>query len=195
MSLKAHLEEFAARGQRSQPRRALLLETSGLLPGGLEANVRIHNLSASGLLLETGLDLAEGDSLAIELPESGPVEAEVVWQSDRLFGCAFNEPLPRSVLAAAQFGRMGMIVVLGVGLVVIDVARRIVIPLVEFAVAAQHFTDDIVLALPQQPVTFHDLGPGSRHVFQPLSRQFAQLNHHDPRCCRVVPTLTDRNPL
>ncbi|MEQ8409930.1 MAG: helix-turn-helix domain-containing protein [Erythrobacter sp.] len=109
MALKAHLEEAArpsdpssSGGQRSQPRRALHLETSGVLPGGLEANVTIHNLSAAGLLLQTDLDLAEGDTLAIELPESGAVNAVIVWQSDRLFGCAFEEALPRAALAAAQ---------------------------------------------------------------------------------------------
>lgn len=109
MALKANLEgpsrasENASPGtQRSEPRRALRLETSGRLRGGLEANVTIHNLSAAGLLLETDLDLAEGDSLAIELPESGPIDAVIVWQSDRLFGCAFEETLPRATLAAAQ---------------------------------------------------------------------------------------------
>jgi transcriptional regulator with XRE-family HTH domain len=109
MALKAHLEQAAGAepssgpsGQRSQPRRALRLETSGVLPGGLEANVTIHNLSAAGLLLETDLTLAEGDSLAIDLPERGNVDAVIVWQSDRLFGCAFEDILPRSALAAAQ---------------------------------------------------------------------------------------------
>ena len=109
MALKAHLEHAgkSARpgpggGQRSQPRRALRLETSGLLPGGREANVTIHNLSAAGLLLETAIDLAEGDRLAIDLPESGLVDAVIVWQSDRLFGCAFEGALPQSALAAAQ---------------------------------------------------------------------------------------------
>lgn len=109
MALKAHLEESARPSdssrqgaQRSHPRRALRLETSGVLPGGAEANVTIHNLSAAGLLLETGLDLAQGDSLAIDMPESGLVDAVIVWQSDRLFGCAFEEALPRATIAAAQ---------------------------------------------------------------------------------------------
>ncbi|QIQ87781.1 helix-turn-helix domain-containing protein [Erythrobacter sp.] len=113
MALKAHLEPSRPVGntgesesKRSQPRRSLRLETSGVVPGGLEANVTIHNLSAAGLLLETDLDLAEGDSLAIDLPESGPVDAVIVWQSNRLFGCAFEETLPRAALAAAQLRGM-----------------------------------------------------------------------------------------
>lgn len=114
MALKAHLEESARASdnsrqgkQRSHPRRALRLETSGVLPGGAEANVTIHNVSAAGLLLETGLDLAQGDSLAIDMPESGLVDAVIVWQSDRLFGCAFEEALPRATLAAAQLRGTG----------------------------------------------------------------------------------------
>jgi len=114
MSLKAHLEESAKAlesrgldGQRRHPRRALRLETSGVLSSGFESNVTIHNLSAAGLLLETGLDLAQGDTLAIDLPESGLVDAVIVWQSDRLFGCAFEEALPRATLAAAQLRGTG----------------------------------------------------------------------------------------
>ncbi|MFW5633869.1 MAG: helix-turn-helix domain-containing protein [Erythrobacter sp.] len=114
MPLKAHIEQASGDGpstgrdrQRSQPRRAMRLETSGALPGGLEANVTIHNLSAAGLLLETDLSLAEGDTLAIDLPERGSVDAVIVWQSGRLFGCAFEETLPRAALAAAQLRGAG----------------------------------------------------------------------------------------
>ena len=100
MALKAHLDPGSS--QRQQERRALQLETSGVLPGGLEANVTIHNISAAGLLLETDLPLDEGEALAIELPEIGHVETKIVWVSGRLYGCAFEQALGRSVLAATQ---------------------------------------------------------------------------------------------
>lgn len=112
MAIKAHLDQAVAapatspERQRSSPRRALWLETSGFFadagPDGVEANVTIHNISAAGLLLETGLILAEGEQLALDLPEAGPVTATVVWRSERLYGCAFTEPLAQSALAAAQ---------------------------------------------------------------------------------------------
>lgn len=88
--------------QRTGERRALRLETSGMLAGGLEANVTIHNISETGLLLETGLELTGGEPLSIDLPEAGVVEAVIVWRSEQLYGCAFAAPLGAAALAAAQ---------------------------------------------------------------------------------------------
>ena len=108
MAIKAHLEHhtLAASSQRSAPRRAVWLETSGFFagsePDGIEANLTIHNISAAGLLIETTVPLAEGEQLALDLPEAGAVVATVVWRSERLYGCAFAEPLSPAALAAAQ---------------------------------------------------------------------------------------------
>lgn len=103
MVIKARIDPAASMlDDRQEPRRAMQLETSGLLPGGLEANVTVHNLSTAGLLIETDLSLNEGEVLLIELPETGPSEARIVWRSENLYGCAFAESLPTSALAAAQ---------------------------------------------------------------------------------------------
>ncbi len=104
MAIKAHLDHqiLAGEGQRRAHRRALWLETSGVFADAGEANVTIHNISAAGLLLETEVELAEGERLALELPEAGTVTAQVVWRSERLYGCAFEQALRPAVLAAAQ---------------------------------------------------------------------------------------------
>lgn len=106
MVLKAHLETLrAGRGstdQRRGERRALFVEVSGLLPGGLEANVLIHNVSPAGLLLETQAALAVDEKLVLDLPEAGAVRAAIVWQSGALFGCAFEQALDKKALAALQ---------------------------------------------------------------------------------------------
>jgi transcriptional regulator with XRE-family HTH domain len=108
MAIKAHLDhpETVSDSQRATPRRALRLETSGMLAGAEgsqgEANVTIHNISAAGLLLETGLALAEGERLTLDLPEAGAVTAEVVWRSEHLYGCAFEQAIGPAALAAAQ---------------------------------------------------------------------------------------------
>lgn len=103
MALKAHLDPVANQdGQRRQPRRELQLETSGVLPGGMEANVTIHNISAAGLLLETELPLSQGDTFAIDLPEIGQANAAIVWVSGDLYGCAFEQALGQAALAATQ---------------------------------------------------------------------------------------------
>lgn len=103
MPQKAHLEngDLETDGRR-HPRRALRLETSGSLPSGVEANVTVHNISAAGLLIETDLELEVGEALAISLPDVGPVGAEIVWTSGRLYGCAFEQMLGEAALAAAQ---------------------------------------------------------------------------------------------
>lgn len=103
MAIRAHLGSPTPAGsQRAAPRRALRLEISGLASGGSEANVTIHNISAAGLLIETALDLARGEELALDLPEAGIVTASIVWRSERLYGCAFERPLGTAALAAAQ---------------------------------------------------------------------------------------------
>lgn len=103
MAIKAHLDpRSASDSQRAATRRALRLETSGFVAGSGDANVTIHNISSAGLLIETELDLAEGDELAIDLPEAGAVGASVVWRSEHLFGCAFDEAISPAALAAAQ---------------------------------------------------------------------------------------------
>lgn len=103
MAIKAHIDMPASgTNQRSAQRRALRLEASGFAPGGGGANVVIHNISAAGLLLETGLDLSQGEQLSLELPEAGTVTALIVWRSDRLYGCAFEQALRPAALAAAQ---------------------------------------------------------------------------------------------
>lgn len=108
MAIKAHLQSGAAApaGQRTSPRRALMLATSGRLGDGAEANVTVHNLSAAGLLLETALELAVGDQLALDLPEAGSVDAVIVWRSEQLYGCAFEQALGGAALAAAQLRSM-----------------------------------------------------------------------------------------
>ncbi len=107
MALKAHLEplspsQAASLESRRHARRALSLSTSGVSQSGAPANVTIHNLSAAGLLIETDLDLVPGDRLAIGLPDVGPVGAEIVWVSERLYGCAFEQALGEATLAATQ---------------------------------------------------------------------------------------------
>lgn len=103
MAIKAHLDLHTSNdSQRAAARRALRLETSGFAPDGGETNVTIHNVSAAGLLIETGLDLAQGEQLVLDLPEAGSVTAVIVWRSERLYGCAFEQALSPAALAAVQ---------------------------------------------------------------------------------------------
>ncbi len=124
MAIKAQLQPHD--GQRSSPRRALRLDTSGRLADGLAANVTVHNISAAGLLLQTDLALATGEALAIELPEAGLVDAVIVWRSEQLYGCAFEQSLGHAALAATQLRAGGapdpLVPALAVGLDIVGPA-------------------------------------------------------------------------
>ncbi len=104
MALKAHLDTTppARTDNRARERRSLLLATSGILPTGKDANVTIHNISQTGMLLETSLPLSEGAQLAVNLPEIGAIEAVVVWGSGMLFGCRFEREVSPGTLSAVQ---------------------------------------------------------------------------------------------
>lgn len=107
MVLKAHLGPVenvsqADVGSRRFRRRELQLPTSGSLANGAAANVMVHNISQTGLLIETAEELAAGESLSVDLPNAGAVEAEIIWVSGGLYGCVFLDQISSGDLAAAE---------------------------------------------------------------------------------------------
>jgi hypothetical protein len=89
------------RDDRSSQRRKLNLEVQGTTRQGAAANVLIHNLSTTGLLIETSADLAVGDAFEVEIPHAGPTSAQIIWNSGSLFGCEFAAPVPNAAISAA----------------------------------------------------------------------------------------------
>ena len=103
MSIHAAIvQEEASAGGRGNERVRVLLETSGMTQTADRIRVLIHNLSISGLLLETQFDLALGQQFVIILPETRDMVAKVVWRSGTLFGCSFDQPLSAPELRAVQ---------------------------------------------------------------------------------------------
>lgn len=103
MSILAHFDDDTPEaGAQREPRRTLQLEARGAIAGGAAAEVLVHNISATGLLLETATVLGEGEAIEVDLPHSGLTRAEVIWASGRLYGCAFAAPLSQAALSAAQ---------------------------------------------------------------------------------------------
>ena len=102
MSLLAHLEPLDSTGnRRSAARRTLRLQALGTTSSEPDADVVIHDLSRTGLLIETSAGLAAGERIDVDLPEAGPTEAKVVWSSGRFFGCRFKRPIPPAALSSA----------------------------------------------------------------------------------------------
>lgn len=103
MPIAAHFEHTAdATGQARDPRRTLRLDARGATGSGAEAQVFVHNISATGLLLESQVPLAMGERIAIDLPRAGATWAQVVWNSGALSGCQFDLPVSPATLSAAQ---------------------------------------------------------------------------------------------
>ena len=94
------LIDAGAEPERGARRRELRLaaEASG---SGKTAQVVIHNLSTTGLLIETSAELGESETLEVSLPEVGTIAASVIWKSDALYGCQFARPISEGAVAAA----------------------------------------------------------------------------------------------
>lgn len=91
----------SAEKQRRANRVSLLLEVAGSTDKE-HVPVTVHNMSETGILIETQSMLTAGQKITIELPQAEAVSALVVWQSAPLFGCRFDQPLSRAALSAAQ---------------------------------------------------------------------------------------------
>lgn len=116
MEIAAHFE-IAPHGDEGsegaliprKPRRTLRLEAMGETTGGQAAAVTIHNISTTGLLLETIAALAVGEAIDVDLPHTGKTRANVIWVSGSFHGCAFDTPITQAALSAALLrGEPGM---------------------------------------------------------------------------------------
>lgn len=103
MSIEARFDTPENTGdERDAARRTLRLGISGRFAGGQTGMATVHNISATGILVETDAQLAEGEAIAVELPEAGERIARVVWIDAPMHGCRFDEPLSSAALSAAQ---------------------------------------------------------------------------------------------
>jgi transcriptional regulator with XRE-family HTH domain len=87
---------------RGTTRHQMRLRVRGAPVSGDAAEVVIHNLSATGMLIESASPLAIDDEIAVELPETAATTAKVVWSGGQFFGCAFERPLSAAAVSAAQ---------------------------------------------------------------------------------------------
>lgn len=102
MPIRTPVEPQDASPVRGAHRVRLKLEVSGSFENGSQTSALVQNLSASGILIETGEALSLDQRIEVDLPEAGQVGATVIWTSGTLSGCRFDRPLPKAVLSAAQ---------------------------------------------------------------------------------------------
>jgi hypothetical protein len=102
MSLPAQLEPRHAQSDaRAADRRRLTLQVQGSTPARGYADVTILDLSETGALIETGAELAVGETLDVQIPEAGATAATIVWSSGRFYGCAFTGDISKGAVSAA----------------------------------------------------------------------------------------------
>lgn len=100
MPMVAYFEELQpAADRRRSVRRALRL---GAATSEAGEPVTIHDLSLTGALLETSVPMLVGATFEVELPQAGPVEASVIWNSGEYYGCQFALPISPAKLSAAM---------------------------------------------------------------------------------------------
>ena len=63
--------------------------------------VTILDLSLTGVLIETSVPMLVGATFEVELPNAGPSEASIIWNSGEYYGCQFALPISPAVLSAA----------------------------------------------------------------------------------------------
>ncbi|WP_447750862.1 helix-turn-helix domain-containing protein [Sphingopyxis fribergensis] len=103
MAIPAYIEKTPqSRGKVRSARRTLRLQLQGAKATGGDVAVLVHNISATGLLIESEVALDLGDRIEIGLPHAGATWAKVIWTSARIYGCQFDTPISAATLSAAQ---------------------------------------------------------------------------------------------
>jgi transcriptional regulator with XRE-family HTH domain len=90
----------AGKGRAS--RRQLRLPLHGSKATGAEIEALVHNISATGMLVESKAPLEIGEVIEVNLPHSGKTATKVIWTSGGLAGCQFEMPISPATLSAAQ---------------------------------------------------------------------------------------------
>lgn len=89
---------------RRQRRHKLLLEVEARGPGIFSDMVIVHDISDTGLLIETDSKLKVGEMIEVNLPQAGLMEAEIVWIGGEIYGCRFTRAITPAAISAARLG-------------------------------------------------------------------------------------------
>ena len=86
---------MVAPGERTRAKRDSLFLLAEVIreTGEPVGNAKIRNLSATGLMADCEMTLAEGDRLVFDLRNIGPVSGQVSWVKDNRIGVAFDREI------------------------------------------------------------------------------------------------------
>src|SRR3546814_17779429 len=95
MAMTVYLNEVprsAGKGRAS--RRQLRLPLHGSKATGAEIEALVHNISTTGMPVESGAPLEHGEAIEVNLPHSGTTAQKVIWNTGRLARATFKMPNP-----------------------------------------------------------------------------------------------------
>jgi len=99
-NITPHIPDHRFADRRSDVRwHVELIVSAG--PAHDRSRVVVRNLSETGLLLQTNAGLEVGETILVDLPGARSIKARVRWHRESCFGCAFDTPLPSSIISAA----------------------------------------------------------------------------------------------
>lgn len=85
-----------------EPRVAVTIEATLLLPGDEVVPIAIRNISADGFMAETPREIACDGWVGVSLPGCGIVPARIRWSADGELGAQFRRPLDLERLGVAS---------------------------------------------------------------------------------------------
>lgn len=90
---------------RKQRRHRLLLEAEGRGDNTASGEVLVHDISDTGLLIETIYALGIGEMIEVNHPCAGVLmEAEIMWAAGQIYGCKFTRERTQAAVSAEQRG-------------------------------------------------------------------------------------------
>lgn len=90
---------------RKRRRHALLLEAEGRGNDTASGAVLVHDISDTGLLVETTYALAIGEVIEVNHPCTGVLmEAEIMWAAGQIYGCKFTRERTQAAISAELIG-------------------------------------------------------------------------------------------
>lgn len=90
--------------QRRHRRHTLLLEVETHGSETASSKAIVHDISDTGLLIETQSILSIGEMIEVKLPHSAVMEAEIIWAGNHVYGCKFTQELSPAAISAARLG-------------------------------------------------------------------------------------------
>jgi hypothetical protein len=105
--LSAKLESLDVQlDKRIAGRRHLSLQVAGNVESAQNFNAIVRDLSQTGFLMESSVNLTRGEMIYVELPRRGRVSAEVAWTDGHRAGCRFVQSISAGSVSAALLGAL-----------------------------------------------------------------------------------------